>query len=82
MKRFILIVLLAAVSATVGARTWKPGEVPNVQLADRTRYVSNPDGILSDAAVARIDSVCAALRAQGLAQVAVAALDDIEGGDS
>jgi len=81
MKRFILIVLLAAVSATVGARTWKPGEVPNVQLADRTRYVSNPDGILSDAAVARIDSVCAALRAQGLAQVAVAALDDIEGGD-
>lgn len=81
MKRFILIVLLAAVSATVGARTWKPGEVPNVQLADRTRYVSNPDGILSDAAVARIDSECAALRAQGLAQVAVAALDDIEGGD-
>lgn len=81
MKRFLLIVLLAAVSATAGARTWRTDEVPNVQLADRTRYCSNPDGILSAAAVARIDSLCGALRAQGLAQVAVAALDDIEGGD-
>ncbi len=81
MKRFLLTVLLAAAAATAGARTWRTDEVPNVQLADRTRYVSNPDAILSPAAVARIDSLCGALRAQGLAQVAVAALDDIEGGD-
>lgn len=81
MKRLFLIMLLAAVSTAAGARTWRTDEVPNVQLADRTRYVSNPDGILSAAAVARIDSLCGALRTQGLAQVAVVALDDIEGGE-
>ena len=82
MKRFLLIGLFAAVFATAGARTWRPDDVPNVQLADRSRYVSNPDGILSAGAVARLDSLCGALRGQGLAQVAVAALDDIEGGDA
>ncbi len=81
MKRFFLAVLLAHLAVVAGARTWRTGEVPNVQLADKTRYVSNPDGILSAAAVAEIDSLCGALRAQGLAEVAVAALDDIEGGD-
>ena len=82
MKRFCLIVLFAALSVSAGARIWQPGEVPNVQLADRSRYVSNPDGILSDGAVATIDSLCRSLREQGIAQVAVAALDDIEGGDT
>ena len=50
--------------------------------ADRRRYVSNPDGILSPEAVARIDAVCASLRERGLAQVAVVAVDDIAGGDT
>lgn len=68
-------------AATAVARVWQVGDVPNVQLADRSRYVSNPDGILSAGAVAKLDSLCGALRGQGLAQVAVAALDDIEGGD-
>ena len=49
---------------------------------DRRRYVSNPDGILSAGAVARIDSLCASLRERGLAQVAVVAVDDIAGGDA
>ena len=47
-----------------------------------TVTVSNPDGILSEGAVSRIDEVCAALRAKGLAQVAVVAVDDIESGDA
>ncbi len=81
MKRLFLTFLLALAAVSAGARTWRTDEVPNVQLADRTRYVSDPDGILSPAAVTRIDSLCAALRAQGLAEVAVVALDDIEGGD-
>ena len=43
--------------------------------------MSNPDGILSPGAVARIDSVCGALRDRAIAQVAVVAVDDIAGGD-
>ncbi|MDE7305065.1 MAG: TPM domain-containing protein, partial [Alistipes sp.] len=81
MKCFFLAILLSLVCATADARTWRADEIPNVQVADRMRYVSDPDGILPAAAVSRLDSLCAALRSQGLAQVAVVAVDDIEGGD-
>lgn len=64
-----------------GAAVHTVESVPHVQRADRTRYVSNPDGILSAAAVARIDAVCDSLRVNGIAQVAVVALDGVEGGD-
>ena len=63
------------------AETYRVEDIPNVQRADRTRYVSNPDGILSDEAVAHIDRLCAALRERAVAQVAVVAVDDIAGGD-
>lgn len=83
MKRsllFCLLFLAAAVPAAAG--TYRVEEIPHVQRADRRRYVSNPDGILSPEAVARIDAVCASLRERGLAQVAVVAVDDIAGGDT
>ena len=82
MKRiFLLSLLLVAVLGTATARTYRVGEIPNVQLRDARRYVSNPDGILSAEAVRRIDSICGSLRERGLAQVAVVAVDDIAGGD-
>ena len=82
MKRiFLFSLLLVAVFGTATARTYRVGEIPNVQLRDARRYVSNPDGILSAEAVRRIDSICGSLRGRGLAQVAVVAVDDIAGGD-
>ena len=82
MKRiFLFSLLLVAVLGTATARTYRVGEIPNVQLRDARRYVSNPDGILSAEAVRRIDSLCGSLRERGLAQVAVVAVDDIAGGD-
>lgn len=83
MKRRIglILVLLAVAVATAAAKSYRTDEIPQVQRMDRDRYVSNPDGILSGAAVARIDSLCGALRRQGLAQVAVVAVDEIDGGD-
>ena len=82
MKRiFLFSLLLVAVLGTATARTYRVGEIPNVQLRDARRYVSNPDGILSTEAVRRIDSICGSLRGRGLAQVAVVAVDDIAGGD-
>lgn len=81
MKKLLIVCLVLLPLSAALARTYRVDEVPNAQLRDRTRYVSNPDGILSAAAVARIDSLCNSLRAQGIAQVAVVAVDDIAGGD-
>ena len=81
MKRFLLLCLLFVPCLAAQAETYRVEDIPNVQRADRTRYVSNPDGILSDEAVAHIDRLCAALREQAVAQVAVVAVDDIAGGD-
>ncbi len=72
-----MLLLVSIVPATYG-KEYRVSEVPNVQLEDRRRFVTNPDGILSDQAVARLDSLCLSLRERGLAEVVVVALDDIE----
>ena len=82
MRKIAILCLLFACALPALAGTYRPDEIPNVQRMDRRRYVSDPDGILSAGAVARIDSVCASLRERGLAQVAVVAVDDIAGGDT
>ena len=83
MRRIILAgLLLVATWGVAVARSYRLEEIPNVQRLDARRYVSNPDGILSPEAVARIDSICGALRSRGVAEVAVVAVDDIAGGDT
>ena len=82
MKKITILCLLLACALPAFAGTYRPEQIPNVQRMDRQRYVSDPDGILSAEAVARIDFVCASLRERGLAQVAVVAVDDIAGGDT
>lgn len=81
MKRLLTIVLFTIGCVVAMARTYDVAEVPNVQIENRYRFTSNPDGILSTDAVARIDSICYTLRDSGIAQVAVVAIDDIEGDD-
>lgn len=80
MKRYLYILLtLFILSADVSmATTYSVRSVPNVQRADRTRFVSNPDGILSAEAVATLDSICYSLRERGIAEVAIVAVDNID----
>ena len=81
MKRlFIILLLLVAISPT-HAREYSVKDVPNVQLENRYRFTSNPDGILEDWAVAQIDSICYDLRHRGIAQTAVVALREIDTDD-
>lgn len=82
MKRLTLLCLLLLSGIAASAKAYRTEEIPNVQLTDRNRYVSNPDGILSAEAVSHIDSVCRALRAEGVAQVAVVAVDEIASDDT
>ena len=52
-----------------------------VHLQDRTRYVSNPDGVLSASAVATMDSILFVLEQKTGIQTLVVAVTGIEGGD-
>ena len=52
-----------------------------VHLQNRTRYVSNPDGILSSTAVTTMDSILYALEQKTGIQTLVVAVTGIEGGD-
>lgn len=78
---FLLTFFLLLGSFPADAKEYKVEEVPMVHLQDRTRYVSNPDGILSPAAVATMDSILYALEQKTGIQTLVVALTGIEGGD-
>lgn len=83
-KRIYILLLTVAMLvgvADVEAKRYGVKDIPNVQLQDRTRFVSNPDGILSKSAVARLDSICYSLKERGIAEVVVVAVDDIKSGD-
>ena len=83
-KRWIvcLSLICCCLAVQLQAAVYSAADVPNVQLSDRTRYTSNPDGILSADAVGRIDRICDSLRREGLAQVAVVAVEDIDSDDT
>lgn len=82
MMRPILVLLLMVFLPLCGyAKEYKVSEVPMVHLMDRTRYVSNPDNILSSVAVSTMDSLLFALEEKTGIQVIVVALTGIEGGD-
>lgn len=82
MKRFLNILIaimvgLSLVPTEAFAGDYTPQSVPNVQRTDYRRFVSNPDGILSAPAVARLDSMLLALREERIAEVAVVAIESI-----
>ena len=81
-KRILgVLLLLFCFIFLAEAKVYKVEDVPMVHLVDRTRYVSNPDGILSASSVATVDSLLYALEKSTGIQVIVAVLGDIEGGD-
>lgn len=81
MKRILLLMATAVVAIASALAAYTPADIPNVHVADRTRYVSNPDGVLSSVAEARLDSLLGAVWAQTSAEVVVVAVDSIEGSD-
>lgn len=84
MKRLLSRILLAAMLATalpLVAKEYKVEEVPMVHLQDKTRYVSNPDGILSAEAVSTMDAILQQLEEKTGIETLVVAVEEIEGGD-
>lgn len=83
MTRIYYIFLLAVtlIAFDLSARRYAVNEVPNVYIADSTRFVSNPDGILSDETVRQLDRDLAELRRTTTAEVAVVVIDDLKDTD-
>lgn len=79
-----ILVIVAMVLGAIGfapqdlvAKNYTPKSVPNVQVEDYRHFVSNPDGILSEEAVYRIDTTLLRLKEQRIAEVAVVAVESI-----
>ena len=79
--RKILFILSLLGCLSIQAKEYTIKEIPMVHLQDRTRYVSNPDNILSASAVATMDSILFALEQKTGVQTLVVVVTGIEGGD-
>lgn len=77
MKKTLLLFCALTLALVAGARS--VSDVPNVHVADATRYVSNPDGVLSEQAVTRLDSILADVWRTSSAEVVVVAVDNLDG---
>mgnify|MGYP004446885577 FL=1 len=75
MRFYAVIIAILALVPTMAARTID--EVPNVHVQDRTRYVSNPDNVLSQAAVDSLDATLDSIWTKTTAEPAVVVIDDL-----
>lgn len=82
MKRTLSLISFLAVTLLVVAETyWTPENIPLVYLQDRTRYVSNPDGVLDEAVVDSMDLVLGGMEREKGVQTVVIVVKHIEGDD-
>lgn len=81
--RYMAVTLLCVISlvTVLSAKDYRVEEIRNVQLANRTHFVSNPDGILSREAVAELNDVALSLKERGLAEVAIVVVSSIDPDD-
>lgn len=81
LRSLLLLALLTVSTVTALAAPYRIEDIPNVQVANRSHYVSNPDGILSAESVERINFICDTLRTGGYAELAVVAVKEIASDD-
>lgn len=80
-KLYTLFWLLALLPLTLKAEKWTPETLPMVYLEDSTRYICNPDGVLSPQATAQGDRILRALETDKGVQTVVVAVKQLEGDD-
>jgi len=66
----VSILLFALPSAT--ARVWSPQEFPNVQSEDASRFVSDPENLMSASVRAEVDRYLASVRSETTCEIEVA----------
>ena len=73
-----LIITVLFLATTASGAVHSVDDIPNVHLVDSTRFVSNPDGILSATAVSRLDGIVRDIRHRTTAEGVIVVVDDIE----
>lgn len=77
-----IIILLGTIGISAYSIEYNPENLPVMYLQDKTKYVSNPDGVLSQRAVDIMDSTLYSLEHKKGVQSIVAVVRKIEGGDA
>ncbi len=72
MKKFLLIIAAMLLALCTGAQTYSPGDMPNVQIANRGEYVSDPAGLLSPEVKAQVNRRLYELRKKTSVEMVVA----------
>ncbi len=72
----ISFILIAVATAIAAGRS--VADIPNVHVSDRSRYVSNPDGVLSERAERQLNNMLAGLWERTSAEVVMVAVADID----
>ena len=78
MTRYLSLFVALIISFAATAATYTVDRIPNVHVADSSQYVSNPDGILSAEATARINALMRQVRRTTSAEPIVVIVDNIE----
>lgn len=81
MNRILPLIIILVSSLHTFGNVYEIDRIPDVHTADRTRFLSNPDGIVSLTAQAEIDSLLSDIRRRSSAEVVAVIVDDIEGDD-
>lgn len=77
--RNILLLLQLIIATNLFGNGYRPEDIPNIHIQNRTRYVSNPDNILSPIAEARIDSTLSDIWKKTSAEAVVVIVNNING---
>lgn len=81
MRKIVTLLLLTLCTVIVNARKWTPETLPMIHLQDATKYVCNPDDVLTTAATNEADSVLHQLERDKGIQTVVVAVKQLEGDD-
>ena len=77
----IITMLLLLATMPLQAREYNVKDVPNVQVADRTQYVSDPEGYIDASSKAHINTMLAQLRDSNSVEAVVVMLPSIGNAD-
>lgn len=79
-QKLIILAHLLLIS-TAARAAYRVDEIPNVHIQNRTRYVTNPDGVISAQAQAVADSIISGIWERSTAEVVAVVINDFEGDD-